>query len=107
MFNKLKEKLSGFTKSLGKQIEEKAVPVEPPQEQIAESPLRSSSQPYVKNHPLVDTKTETKNDTNESENAVVSDLKTDIKKLQTIGAEESWFCKQGKGPGFRARVHFG
>lgn len=96
MFNKLKEKLSGFTKSLGKQIEEKSVPVEPPQEQIAESLLPFSSQPDVKKPPLVDTKTETKNDTNESGNAVVSDLKTDIKTSKSSEQKKAGFVSKAK-----------
>jgi hypothetical protein len=41
VFNKLKEKLSGFTKSLGRQIEEKSVPVEALQEQADDVPLIS------------------------------------------------------------------
>lgn len=77
MFNKLKEKLSGFTKSLGRQIEEKSVHVEAPQEQVDDVPLISSSE--AEQQPLVDTTTVAKNDTIETQEAIVSDTQSDVK----------------------------
>jgi fused signal recognition particle receptor len=44
VFNKLKEKLSGFTKSLSKQIDEKAVPVESTSNEAEEIPFDSSDE---------------------------------------------------------------
>ncbi len=76
MFNKLKEKLSGFTKSLGKQIDEKAIPVEAIQKQIAEVPVISPSE--AEQQPLIDTAVETKNDKIEPQKATGSDLNSDI-----------------------------
>ncbi len=77
MFNKLKEKLSGFTKSLGRQIEEKSVHVEASQEQVDDVPLISSSE--AEQQPLVDTTTVAKNDTIETQEAIVSDTQSDVK----------------------------
>ncbi|WP_321420738.1 signal recognition particle-docking protein FtsY [uncultured Methanomethylovorans sp.] len=77
MFNKLKEKLSGFTKSLGRQIEEKSVPLESPQEQVDDVPLISSSE--AEQQPLVDTTTLAKNDMIETQDAIVSDIQSDFK----------------------------
>jgi len=77
VFNKLKEKLSGFTKSLGRQIEEKSVHVEAPQEQVDDVPLISSSE--AEQQPLVDTTTVAKNDTIETQEAIVSDTQSDVK----------------------------
>jgi len=77
VFNKLKEKLSGFTKSLGRQIEEKSVHVEASQEQVDDVPLISSSE--AEQQPLVDTTTVAKNDTIETQEAIVSDTQSDVK----------------------------
>ena len=77
MFNKLKEKLSGFTKSLGRQIEEKSVHVEALQEQVDDVPLISSSE--AEQQPLVDTTTVAKNDTIETQEAIVSGTQSDVK----------------------------
>jgi len=47
VFNKLKEKLSGFKKSLGTTIDEKAVAVEPPAEAVSPGPVKPAQQPKV------------------------------------------------------------
>lgn len=96
MFNKLKEKLSGFTKSLGKQIEEKAVPVEPPQEEVAEMFITPSSEPEAELQPLVDTKIETKNNNAKPQKAIVSDRRSEIKPSQSSEQKKLGFVSKAK-----------
>jgi len=47
VFNKLKEKLSGFKKLVGTTIDEKAVAVEPPAEAVQPAPVKPAQQPKV------------------------------------------------------------
>ncbi|MCC7575565.1 MAG: signal recognition particle-docking protein FtsY [Methanomethylovorans sp.] len=89
MFNKLKERLSGFTKSLGKQIDEKAVPVEPAQEEVAEIPFVSSSGSETEQQPLDDTATENVIDDTEPQKTTVSDLNTGTKYIEDAKASKS------------------
>lgn len=96
MFNKLKEKLSGFTKSLGKQIEEKAVPVEAPQEEVAEMLITPSSEPEAELQPLVDTKIGPKNNNSEPQKAIVSDRRSDIKPSQSSEQKKLGFVSKAK-----------
>ncbi len=96
MFNKLKEKLSGFTKSLGKQIEEKAVPVEAPQEEVAEMLIAPSSEPEAELQPLVDTKIGPKNNNAEPQKAIASDRRSDIKLSQSSEQKKLGFVSKAK-----------
>lgn len=86
MFNKLKEKLSGFTKSLGRQIEEKSVPVETPQEQADDVPLISVSE--SEQQPLVDTTTVTKDDTTEPQKVIVYETQSEVNEVEASKPQE-------------------
>ncbi|WP_298684397.1 signal recognition particle-docking protein FtsY [uncultured Methanomethylovorans sp.] len=94
MFNKLKEKLSGFTKSLGKQIDEKAVPVEPVQEEVAEIPFVSPSE--TEQQPLVDTASEITIDEVEPQKAFVSDLNLDTKASRSQEQKKTGLISKAK-----------
>ncbi|OPY22140.1 MAG: Signal recognition particle 54 kDa protein [Methanomethylovorans sp. PtaU1.Bin093] len=94
MFNKLKEKLSGFTKSLGKQIDEKAVPVEPVQEEVAEIPFVSPSE--TEQQPLVDTASEITIDEVEPQKAFVSDQNLDTKASRSQEQKKTGLISKAK-----------
>ncbi len=94
MFNKLKEKLSGFTKSLGKQIDEKAVPVETLQEEVAEIPFVSPSE--TEQQPLVDTASEITIDEVEPQKAFVSDLNLDTKASRSQEQKKTGLISKAK-----------
>lgn len=96
MFNKLKEKLSGFTKSLGKQIEEKAVPVEVPQEETAEMLIPPSTEPETELQPSVDTGFETETDNGEPQKTIVSDQTADIKPSRPSEQKKFGFVSKAK-----------
>ncbi len=94
MFNKLKEKLSGFTKSLGKQIDEKAVPVETLQEEVAEIPFVSPSE--TEQQPLVDTASEITIDEVEPQKAFVSDQNLDTKASRSQEQKKTGLISKAK-----------
>jgi len=96
MFNKLKEKLSGFTKSLGKQIDEKAVPVESVQEEVTEIPFVSPSGSETEQQPLVDTATEITIDEVEPQKTFVSDLNLDTKASRSQEQKKTGLISKAK-----------
>lgn len=95
MFNKLKEKLSGFTKSLGKQIDEKAVPVESVQEAADKIPFVSPSISETEEQSLVDTATEIVNDEVESWKTVVHNQDTGAKDIDATASKSPEQKKTG------------
>ncbi len=95
MFNKLKEKLSGFTKSLGKQIDEKAVPVESVQEAADKIPFVSPSTSETEEQSLVDTATEIVNDEVESWKTVVHNQDTGAKDIDATASKSPEQKKTG------------
>ncbi|AGB49104.1 signal recognition particle-docking protein FtsY [Methanomethylovorans hollandica DSM 15978] len=95
MFNKLKEKLSGFTKSLGKQIDEKAIPVEPAQEEESEIDFISPSTPETEEQLLSGVATEIVNDEVEPQKTIVSDQTTDTKDIDAKASKSPEQKKTG------------
>ncbi len=96
MFNKLKEKLNGFTKSLSRQIDEKAVLVEEIQEQADEIPFSPPAASGTEDHPLVDTGIEADDYNFGSQQQVVPDQTADTKASRSQEQKKTGLVSKAK-----------